>query len=241
MDKTNISYCFKGKNVLVVGGSKGIGLGLVHSFHESGACVYYLSRSDISSRVGTHLKVNLLDVVDLEQALEKIESLEIDILINCAAINYSKQHDAIDLSEWDDVFRVNITSVFMICNAVLKSMKFKKFGKIVNVSSIAGRHRSVVSGIHYVSSKSALIGFTRQLAYEVSQFNINVNVVCPSQTKTDMYFDTMTKDKEMELLKNIPLGRIASVDDQIAPIMFLCSDAASYMSGAVVDVNGGQI
>ena len=120
-------------------------------------------------------------------------------------------------------------------------MKKNNYGKIVNVASIAGRHRSIVSGIHYVTSKAALIGYTRQLAYEVGECNINVNVVCPSQTKTEMYYSTMTKDKEKQLLKTIPIQRIGTVSEQIAPIMFLCSDDSSYMTGSVVDVNGGQI
>ena len=120
-------------------------------------------------------------------------------------------------------------------------MKKNRYGKIVNVSSIAGRHRSLVSGIHYVSSKAGLIGFTRQLAYEVAKYNINVNVVCPSQTKTDMFSQTMTKEKEKKLIKEIPLNRIADVYEQVAPIMFLCSDESSYMTGAILDVNGGQI
>ena len=98
-----------------------------------------------------------------------------------------------------------------------------------------------MSGIHYVTSKAALIGFSRQLAYEVGEWDINVNVVCPSQTKTEMYDSTMTKIKEKELLKAIPIKRIGTIDEQVAPIMFLCSDHSSYMTGSVVDVNGGQI
>ena len=99
----------------------------------------------------------------------------------------------------------------------------------------------MVSGIHYVTSKAALIGYTRQLSYELAEWGINVNVVCPSQTKTEMYDSTTTKDKEKQLLKVIPIKRIATVMEQILPIMFLCSDASSYMTGSVVDVNGGQI
>jgi len=241
MNRTSIDFDFSKKNVLIVGGSQGIGALLVSKFLQSNANVFYISRNFNPDIKGVHIQVDLSDSKALELKLKRIKGIGVDILINCAAINYAKQHDKININEWERVFQVNMSSIFMICNAVLPSMKNNKYGKIVNVSSIAGRHRSVVSGIHYVSSKAALIGFTRQLAYEVGEYDINVNAVCPSQTKTEMFFNTMTKEKERELLKNIPLNRIASVDEQIYPIMFLCNDVSSYITGAVIDVNGGQI
>jgi len=241
MSRTIANYDFSGKTVLVLGGSKGIGLGLVKEFSRSGASVYYASRTQNFEQVGKHIKVDLSNTNALSLVLEKIEKIEANILVNCSAINFSKNHDDIDISEWNEVFKVNMSSIFMVCNSVLKSMKLNNYGKIVNVSSIAGKHRSIVSGIHYVSSKAAIIGYTRQLSYEVGEYNINVNVVCPSQTKTEMYSATMTTKKEEELLKGIPLSRIATIEEQVAPIMFLCSDSASYIAGAVIDVNGGQI
>jgi 3-oxoacyl-[acyl-carrier protein] reductase len=241
MKTRSVSYDFSNKNVLIVGGSKGIGASLVSDFIESNANVYYVSRSLHPENKGFHLSVDLSDVLALENILKKIKKINIDILVNCAAINYVRPHNEINISEWEEVLRVNLSSIFQICNAVLPSMKKNKYGKIVNISSIAGRHRSIVSGIHYVTSKAALVGFTRQLSYEVAKWNINVNVLCPSQTKTDMYDKTMTKAKEKELLQNIPLKRVATVDEQTGPIMFLCSDESSYMTGSIVDVNGGQI
>lgn len=234
-------YDFQGKKILVSGGSSGIGAAVVEQTAASGADVYYLSRRPNPSSKGQHIKADLGDMKSLVSVCERIKDLHVDILINAAAINFARSHDQISLDEWDEVNRVNVTSVFALCNAVLGNMKQKNYGKIVNISSIAGRHRSIVSGLHYVTSKAALIGLTKQLAYEVGKFNINVNVVCPSQTKTEMYFQTMTEEKEQELLKGIPLRRVASVEDQVGPILFLCSDASGYMTGSVLDVNGGQI
>ena len=114
-------------------------------------------------------------------------------------------------------------------------------GKIVNVSSIAGRHRSLVSGVHYTSSKAGIIGLTKQIAYEVGGRNINVNAVCPSQTLTDMLKQSMTEEQQKELSESIPLKRIATVEEQVNPIMFLCSEEASYITGTTLDVNGGQL
>lgn len=236
-----IKFNFSNKNVLIVGGSGGFGAALVSKFERSHANVFYVSRNPHPQNRGTHIKVDLSNTKALLEALKKIEKIGVQILVNCAAINYAKSHEQIDIVEWEEVIRVNISSIFLICNAVLPSMKKNNYGKIVNVSSIAGRHRSIVSGIHYVTSKAALIGFTRQLAYEVGNWNINVNVVCPSQTKTEMYDATMTEIKERQLLETIPIKRIGTVEEQVAPIMFLCSDESSYMSGAMVDVNGGQI
>ena len=117
----------------------------------------------------------------------------------------------------------------------------KSGSRIVNFSSIAGRNRSLVSGLHYTSSKAGIIGFTRQLAYELGPRNINVNCVCPSQTKTKMLLESMSKEEQEKLSENIPLNRLASIEDQVGPVVFLCSELSNYINGAVIDVNGGQL
>ena len=149
--------------------------------------------------------------------------------------------EEIDICDWHDVMTTNVTGVFLTCKIVLPYMKQNKSGKIVNVSSIAGRHRSPVSGVHYVASKAAIIGFTRQLAFEVAPFGINANTHCPSQTLTPMLRSSMSPEQIEQLEATIPLHRLASVEEQAGTILFLCSDASSYMSGAILDVNGGQI
>lgn len=98
-----------------------------------------------------------------------------------------------------------------------------------------------MSGIHYVTSKAAVIGFTRQLAYELAPFNINVKAICPGQTYTPMLIKNLTEESEEILKKSIPLGYIASPEQQANVILFLASDEANYMTGAIIDVNGGAI
>ena len=120
-------------------------------------------------------------------------------------------------------------------------MKSRRYGKILNVSSVAARNRSPVSGVHYVATKAAILGFTRQLSFELASFGINVNATCPGQTLTPMLEKSMSKSQLEELAKKIPLQRIATTEDQANIILFLASDFANYLAGTIIDVNGGQI
>lgn len=224
---SNISWNYENKNVVVVGASRGIGKGVADSFEAAGATVYRVSsvNCDISSK---------------EQIDDYIDSLsKVDILVNVAAINYTKKIEEISFEEWNEVMNVNLRGLFYFTKKVLYLMP--NGSKIVNVSSIAGRRKSLVSGVHYVSSKAGLIGLTRQLSSELGERNININVVCPSQTLTDMLSESMTEKEIQDLAENIPLKRVATVQEQVDPILFLCSNEASYLTGAVIDVNGGQI
>ena len=245
MHYQNVSFNFKNKIVLITGGSKGIGKGLCKSFLNSGARVFYVSRKPIKNteyNKAIHIEADLSKDKDIKNIFSLVDSLgSLDILINSAAINFSKKFDKINKNEWNEVVNINLSSIFSVCQEALLRMKKRKSGKIVNISSIAGRHRSYVAGVHYVASKSGLIGLTKQLAFEVAKYNINVNAVCPSQTLTPMLKKSMNQSQINKLIKNIPMNRLAEVKDQIATIMFLCSDGAEYITGTYVDVNGGQI
>ena len=217
----------KNKIVVVVGGSKGIGKGIVNAFNDLGAVVYSLSRDNCDI-------TNKKDINKIFDNLDKV-----DILINNAAINYCKPIEEISLNEWNSVIDTNLTSYFYIIKKCLPLMS--EGSKIVNVSSIAGRSKSLVSGVHYTSSKAGLIGLTRQLAQELGPKGININCVCPSQTLTPMLERSMTNEQLNKLESNIPLRRVAQVSEVVKPILFLCSDDASYIHGACLDVNGGQL
>ena len=217
----------KTKTVVVVGGSTGIGKELVTTFKNLGANVKSISRAncDITKQEEIDLYFSNIN--------------QVDILINNAAINYCKSIEEISLNEWNSVIDTNLTSYFYIIKKCLPLMKYGS--KIVNVSSIAGRSKSLVSGVHYTSSKAGLIGLTRQLAQELGPKGININCVCPSQTLTPMLERSMTNEQLSELSNNIPLRRIAKVNEIVKPILFLCSEDASYIHGACLDINGGQI
>ena len=202
----NIEWNFDGKVVLVVGDTRGIGKGVVDKFKDAGADVFGINSSncDISKK----------EEIDLY--FEDLQS--VDILVNVSGINYAKKIQDISFEEWTEVLNINLRGYFYVTKKVLEIMP--DGGKIVNVSSIAGRHRSFTSGSHYTASKAGIIGLTKQIAYEVGSRNINVNAVCPSQTLTDMFRATLTTKEARKLESTIPLGRIAIVEEQVNPIVF---------------------
>lgn len=240
----NLRFNFSGRTALVVGGSRGIGEGVTKALAEAGAKAFYASRHPMEDEPAgaTHLSCDITDENQVSAMFGSIaEHGGLDYMINSAAINFAKKIEEVSYEEWRNVIQVNLDAAFLLCKESMALMKPKGFGRIVNVSSIAGRHRSVVSGVHYVSSKAGLIGLTKQLAYEAAPFGVTVNAVAPSQTMTDMLKQSMTEEQVRNLEANIPIGRIASVDEQVGPILFLLTDAAAYMTGTFLDVNGGQI
>tara|TARA_Y100001937_G_scaffold125993_1_gene194141 strand:- start:1117 stop:1842 length:726 start_codon:yes stop_codon:yes gene_type:complete len=238
--KTNdIAFNFNNKVVLVFGGSKGIGKEVCRQFAEAGAIVYNASRTPSNLDSVTDLKCDLLKIEDIENIFSNFDS--VDFVINVAGTNLCEPIEYIDVAEWDRVMNINLRSFFAICRQAVMLMKKQNYGRIVNVSSIAGRNKSIVSGVHYTSSKYGIIGLTKQLAHEVSQNNILVNCVCPSQTMTEMLEESMSKQAIIQLEQKIPIKRIASTTEQATPILFLCSSAASYITGAAIDINGGQL
>ncbi len=224
--------------MVVVGGSRGIGKEICKQFVLAGATVYCLSRTPLNTKGVTHIVCDISIEKDIDKAIAQLES--IDFLINVAGTNLCEPIENITTTEWDRLMNTNLKSFFLISKKVIPLMKEKNSGRIVNVSSIAGRHKSVVSGVHYTSSKYGIVGLTKQLAHEVSRYNILVNCVCPSQTRTEMLEASMTEEQLHNLEKQIPVRRIATTVEQSLPVLFLCSDGASYISGATIDINGGQ-
>lgn len=229
------------KNVLVVGGSRGIGSGVVKKFNEMGANTFYFSRNNNSDLKSAHISVDLFHDNSIINGFKKLDKKisSLDILVNVAGINYCKNHKEISYEEFNEVLKINLSSFFLTCKESIARMN--KGSKIVNVSSIAGRNKSIVSGVHYTSSKAGIIGLTRQLAHELGPIGININCICPSQTETDMLIESMSKKERKSLAKKIPLRRLATINDIVNPIIFLCSDESSYIHGSCIDVNGGQL
>ncbi|MDD4298469.1 MAG: SDR family NAD(P)-dependent oxidoreductase [Bacilli bacterium] len=168
-----------------------------------------------------------------------------DILVNNAGITESISLDELTEDKWDKVLKTNLKSVYLLSRAALKHMKDKGQGRIINVSSISGRGGGSFGSSHYAASKAGIIGFTRAVAKEVAPFGITVNAIAPASIDTNILSDKPSKDgKSPEevmagRISRTPLGRLASADEVASVITFLASDDSSFMTGVVLDINGG--
>lgn len=249
---SSLQYDFRSKTSVITGAGRGLGRALARLFIKAGANVCYITRTqyaDLREEVGGYQEQALLVTADVsvpEQVQRAFEAVHqrfgsIDILINNAGIAGGGRIEDITPDIWDRVMANNVRSQFLCIQAALPYMKQRRYGKIINISSVAGRDKSLVLGCAYTTSKAAVIGLTRQVAVEVASFGINVNCLCPSQHRTPMLEAVLTPELEAALLKRIPLGYIAQ-PEQIANVaLFLASDEADYMTGAIVDVNGGLL
>ncbi len=167
---------------------------------------------------------------------------KVDILVNNAGLlRGTSPLEDIPLSEWAQVMAVNLTGPFLCTKAVLPIMKARGSGKIVNISSSAGRSTSTFGGAHYTASKAAILGLTRHAARECAPYNINVNAVAPGSMDTEMVRELASRqDIEWER-RNIPLRRLGTPDDEANLVAFLCSEESSYITGATIDINGGDL
>ena len=164
----------------------------------------------------------------------------IDILVNNAGILFPTKIDEITKDEWDRVLNVNLNGVFLCTKAVLRVMKEKGFGRIVNMSSSAGRSVSTVGGAHYTTSKAAMLGFTRAVAKEVAPFGITVNAVCPGLIDTEMVRLECSPERIADYVKNFPISRIGTSEEVAKLVLFLVT-GAGYITGASIDINGGDL
>ncbi len=241
---------FKNKVSVITGAGSGIGKEVSIKLSKLGSTVILIGRSKkvtllerkINKKNATSYICDLSDEKSVKQLYEKIlkRYKKIDILINSAGVTAAGNIDNTSSEDWQMINDNNGLNTFLCCKYFSKSMKQNKKGKIVNVSSIAGRFRGRTSGLHYAYAKSGLIGFTRQLGAELAKWNINVNCFCPSQTMTDMLRSLITPEIKKELERTIPIRRIATPQEQADVILFLVSEMSNYVAGAAIDSNGGQ-
>lgn len=166
----------------------------------------------------------------------------IDVLVNNAGgFAVMRLTEEIPDDEWEAIFRFNVTSAFLCTKAVLPIMKRQRAGRIVNLASVVARAGAIQVTSHYAAAKTAIIGFTRHLALEAGPFGITVNAVAPGTVLTDRVRAVRTPEATRALAERVPLRRLGEPDDIADVVLFLASDAARYMNGAVLDVNGGMV
>ena len=244
-------FSLKDKVALVTGASQGIGRDTALALAEAGAKVAVAARNeekllalvaDIAAAGGTAFAVKM-DVGDAEQVkagfrqvLEKFGRL--DILVNNAAITRDGLAMRMKADDWEAVLRTNLTGAHLCIQQALPTMMKARAGRIINISSIVAQAGNAGQA-NYVAAKAGIIGLTKAIAIEIASRNITVNAVAPGFIETPMTEALPDKVKE-ELKTRIPLGRMGSVRDVAAAIVFLASDEAAYITGHVLNVNGGM-
>ena len=242
------------KTVLITGATSGIGYSCAELFAKEKWRVICLGRDrrkleEIVALVQQRGTESLGFEVDLSKLDESKAFFEqngdqvgvIDALINSAGVAPKAKIEETSDADWEDTFRVNVTAAFGMIREALPYMRKSEAPSVVNISLIAGRLRSISLSCGYSTSKAAMIGMTRHLAGELGPDGFRVNCICPSQTKTPMLDDALSQEGKKALAQSIPLRRLAQPEEQAAVIHFLCSPAASYMNGAIIDVNGGVL
>jgi NAD(P)-dependent dehydrogenase (short-subunit alcohol dehydrogenase family) len=165
----------------------------------------------------------------------------VDIVVNNAAMARSTRFPDLSADEWRETLEVNLTAPFLLTRAALPAMKAQQYGRIVNISSSAGRMVSTLGGAHYTASKAGLLGLTRASAKELGKFGITVNAICPGMIDTELTHEHATTDLLTRLAAGYPVPRLGTALEVADLICFIASDAAGYVTGASLDINGGDL
>lgn len=246
---------FHGQVVVVTGAGRGIGAAIARAFATEGARLALLDIdaagldalvSDLTAKgadaVG--LRCDVTVGAEVRQAFDAVAARfgRIDVLVNNAG-GFSRIRATEDIpdEEWDAIVRFNLTSVFLCTKAVLPPMKRQRAGRIVNLASVVGRSAAVSVSTHYAAAKAGVLGFTRNLAREVGPDGITVNAIAPGTVATERFKGLRSAEETRRIAESVPLRRVAEPDEIAQCVLFLASDAAGYMTGAALDVNGGMV
>ena len=240
-----------GKLAVVTGAARGIGREIAIRFAKEGAAVVL-----VDVRIPTETEqliqsfnpnvlsavVDIADVEAVERLVQKVHAWKgpVDILVNNAGI--ITREVILDLSpqQWRKVIDVNVNGTFYMCKAFLPDMVAKRCGKIVNVTSIAGKIGDITASCAYGTSKGAVNTFTRSLARQLAEYGITVNAVAPHAIETDMSAE-WSEEKRRNVVSSIPLKRMGTSSEVAAAVLFLASDEASFITGETLNVNGGYL
>jgi len=232
----------EGKLALVTGGSRGIGRAIALELGRAGAevVVGYRTGREAAESVAAEIGGRALeaDVSDAESAKALVEAAgDVDVLVNNAGLTRDGLLVRMSDEDWRTVIDTNLSSVFYTCRAAARPMMRKRAGSIVNVSSIVGVHGNG-GQTNYAASKAGIIGFTKSLARELGSRNVRANVVAPGYVTTQLT-DVLPPEATDAMLANTPLGRLGDPEDVAGAVRFLCSDAAAFVTGDVLLVDGG--
>ena len=242
---------FTSRVAIVTGAARGLGRAAAQRLHDRGASVIVNVRDKaraeaVAQEIGERARPVAADVAApggpetiVRQTLELFG--RIDILINNAALPLTTRFEQISAEEWRRAIDVNLTAPFLLMQAVLPTMKAQRYGRIVNISSTAGRMVSTLGGAHYTTSKTGLLGLTRAAAKELGKYGVTVNAVCPGMIDTELTRESASSDLLERLAGSFPVPRLGTAEEVADLICFAASESAGYITGASLDINGGDL
>lgn len=241
-------FSLEGKTALVTGASRGIGKAIAEQLVAQGATVIGTATSEngaqnISDYLGENGKGYALNVTETESidalfAAIKADFGGVDILVNNAGITRDNLMMRMKDSEWDDIINTNLSSLFKITKAVMRPMMKKRHGRIISIGSVVGSMGNA-GQVNYATAKAGLLGFTKSLAKEVASRGITVNAIAPGFIDTDMTKELTDEQKE-GIFSQVPANRLGKPEEIASTVAFLASDAAAYINGETIHVNGGM-
>lgn len=238
----------KGKIAIVTGGTRGIGKAISIDLHNAGCRVIanYAGNEEAAAKFTeeTGIQTAKWDVSVFDQCVEGVKKAEealggsVDILINNAGITRDTPIHKMDAAKWNAVIETNLNSCFNMSRAVIDAMREKKFGRIINISSINGQ-LGQFGQVNYSAAKAGVLGFTKALARETASRGITVNTVAPGYIGTDMV-RAVREDILEKIVSNIPVGRLGEPEEIARAVCFLAADESGFITGETLSVNGGQ-
>lgn len=242
-------FDLSGKTALVTGATGGIGGAIAKALHQQGATVIISGRrQEALDALASELKERVItlvaDLSNKEQVNGLIDQAEqaagqVDIVVCNAGITKDNLTLRMKDEEWDDVINTNLTASFLLAKHALKKMFRRKWGRIINITSVVGTTGNPGQA-NYAASKAGIVGFSKSIAYEAASRNITINCIAPGFIKTAMT-DVLTDDQKQSILHNIPAGRLGSAEEIASAAVYLASEEAAYVTGQTIHVNGGMV
>ena len=248
---TDMPQDLAGRVVMITGASRGLGRSAAERFLARGARVAVNVRTQdraeaVAQELGSGAHAVPGDIRNPQTVHALVADVierfgRLDVLVNNAALASSTRFEQLTEEEWRATIDTNLTAAFFCMQAVIPTMKNHGFGRIINVSSLAGRSVSTLAGAHYTASKAGMLGLTRAAAKELGRYGITVNAVCPGLFDTELTRENATPERLDAVTQTFPIGRLGKPEELADLICFIASDSAGYITGASFDINGGSL